>query len=139
RGAEPGLGAGRGLRGGRRPGRRGNEGSDEGAEGGKWHGGASYSAAHRSRRPFQPGSGPVATLAAGWLLQSLQDPTYSLAPGKPASSSASKVWQAVTPLPQEATTSAAWAAPSRWYRARSSSGGRNRPSFRFPLTGALTA
>ena len=35
----------------------------------------------------------------GWLLQSLQDPTYNLPRGRPASSSARSVWQAVTPLP----------------------------------------
>src|SRR5687768_17190691 len=31
---------------------------------------------------------------------SLHEPTYNLAPGKPACSKASKVWQAVTPDPQ---------------------------------------
>ncbi len=47
-----------------------------------------------------PGSGPVAIGLLGSADQSLHDPSYSTPPSTPASSIASRLWQAVTPLPQ---------------------------------------
>src|ERR1700730_1484796 len=85
-------------------------------------------------------SSPVATGASDLVDQSLHEPGYSLAPGSPASSRARRLTQALTPLPQYATTWLPSSTPRSPKRQRSSSGVLNRPALsRLPPQGALKA
>src|SRR5438270_13914018 len=71
----------------------------------------------------------------GSLIQSLHDPTYSRAGGRPASSMAKASWQAVTPLPQETMGDM-----YELYNSYNSRGGRNRcAAVRLAAKGAFSA
>lgn len=80
----------------------------------------------RPSRVLHPRPAPVAR-GRGWRHHSLQLPTYSAAPWRPATSKASSVWQAVTPEPQWTASRSGATSPSRArYWARSASGSLKR-------------
>src|SRR3984893_4118316 len=69
--------------------------------------GALYQNCVTRKSAGQEVSAPRATGRAGSRIHSLHDPAYSRAPASPAASSASRLWQAVTPEPHIAISVAA--------------------------------